>query len=821
VSAATADAPPLAEFRYVDTAVGGFDRRNNVMTVDEFRPRVGAVDCFRTYFRYTDDILAYMADHPNEKGNPSVAGYDGQVWTPVLPADCDDEDDPSRALNDARRAVVGFTGAYDIPPNALGFWFSGHKGVSIEIPMVLFGGFPPGGASAAALRRLAGMLFEGHPTVDYDIYDTVRLWRVENSVNGKSDRYKIPLTPGEFFTLSLDAIRQLASKPRTIDRTPDDEWMPRPELVALWQAAIPEPATDETGEPGTEGGRTFGEAEINGFVDLMRPHYKNGMRHNLSLGLGGWFAKQAIAEATAKTLVRALADDAGDDEADDRVEAVATSYAKFRVDAGKVQGWQGLVNLRIPPDTLAKLQHLLGAGPTVNGKKPNANGHGAKEEAKQATTEAKAEETATLLLTDFASYLPERKYIYMPTGKVWEPAGIDRAFPPIGDGEKKVKQSALIDEQCPVHDLTWAPGRRQIVEDEFLDQGGWIAKAGARVYNGYRPPRSMEGNPAKAGRWLDHINNVYPDDAAHMITWFAHRVQRPGEKVNHALVLGGAQGIGKDTILEPVRHAVGPWNFGDVSPVVLQERFNSFLKSVVLRVSELRDLGDRDRFGFYEHTKTVIAAPPDTVRIDEKHIRAYLVPNVVGVVFTTNHRTDGLYLPAEDRRHYVAWSDLTPADFDPWYWSAMYRWFADDGEGGSGIGHVATYLATYDLSGFDPKAPPPKTVAFWDIVAAGRAPEDADIADVIARLGEPDAVTIGDIERETDDLEFRAWLKDRKNSRQIPHRFEAVGYVATRNSTAKDGLWVVAGKRQVVYARRDLSVRQRVDAAQKRTAQSW
>ena len=35
--------------------------------------------------------------------------------------------------------------------------------------------------------------------------------------------------------------------------------------------------------------------------------------------------------------------------------------------------------------------------------------------------------------------------------------------------------------------------------------------------------------------------------------WMAHRVQRPHEKINHALVLGGDQGIGKDTLLEPVQ----------------------------------------------------------------------------------------------------------------------------------------------------------------------------------------------------------------------------------------------------------------------------
>ena len=36
----------------------------------------------------------------------------------------------------------------------------------------------------------------------------------------------------------------------------------------------------------------------------------------------------------------------------------------------------------------------------------------------------------------------------------------------------------------------------------------------------------------------------------------------------------------------------------------------------------------------------------------------YSIPNVTGVVITTNHKTDGIYLPADDRRHFVAWTDL-------------------------------------------------------------------------------------------------------------------------------------------------------------------
>ena len=44
-------------------------------------------------------------------------------------------------------------------------------------------------------------------------------------------------------------------------------------------------------------------------------------------------------------------------------------------------------------------------------------------------------------------------------------------------------------------------------------------------------------------------------------------------------VLGGAQGIGKDTMLEPVKHAVGPWNFHEMSPANMLGRVQRLTSS--------------------------------------------------------------------------------------------------------------------------------------------------------------------------------------------------------------------------------------------------
>jgi hypothetical protein len=236
-------------------------------------------------------------------------------------------------------------------------------------------------------------------------------------------------------------------------------------------------------------------------------------------------------------------------------------------------------------------------------------------------------------------------------------------------------------------------------------------------------------------------------------------------------------------------------------------RFNGFLKSVILRVSEVRDLGELDRFAFYDHMKAYTAAPPDVLRVDEKNLREYAVPNCVGVVHTTNHKTDGIFLPADDRRHFVAWSDLSNEDFNPDYWNRLYRWYDAGGDR-----HVAAYLHQLDINEFDAKAPPPKTPAFWEIVDASRAPEDAELADAVDALGFPNALTLDQVATHAAG-DFAIWLRDRKNARRIPHRLEACGYVAVRNDGAKDGAWKVCGRRQVIYAKATLPLRDRLNAA--------
>lgn len=413
-------------------------------------------------------------------------------------------------------------------------------------------------------------------------------------------------------------------------------------------------------------------------------------------------------------------------------------------------------------------------------------------------------------LEDFHAYMPAHSYIFTPSREMWPASSVNARIPPIpmGDDEKKMPANAWLDRNKPVEQMTWAPGLPMLVRDRLIAEGGWIERNGVSCFNLYKPPAIELGEANKATKWIDLVKKVYPNDCDEIFNYCAHRRQRPEDKINHSMILGGAPGIGKDTILEALKQAVGPWNFREVSPQDVMGPWNDFMKSVVLRISEVRDLGDVNRYSFYEHTKTIIATPPDVARISIKYIPQHYALNVCGVIYTTNHKTDGIYLPADDRRTYVAWSDLTEQDFEEGFWIKFWHWYQHE----NGFEHVAAYLAERDISKFDAKAPPIKTAAFWAIVDANQAPEDAELADVLDRMGNPEATTMIRITAEAMG-EIETWLKDRKNRRAVPHRLEKCGYVPIRNDAAKDGLWKINGTRQVVYAQDALSIRDQLKAA--------
>jgi hypothetical protein len=419
-----------------------------------------------------------------------------------------------------------------------------------------------------------------------------------------------------------------------------------------------------------------------------------------------------------------------------------------------------------------------------------------------------------LPVSDFIAFSPDHTYIHRPTGEPWTATAVNARVMPvdIGGGQKELAANVWLDRNDAVEQRSWAPGEPQVIENRLVAEGGFFAKQGARVFNLYKPPFIIRAMNRQISFWRDRLYALWPEQAVHTERWLAHRAQRPGEKINHALVLGGKPGIGKDAVLDPLKSAVGPWNFAEISPQAVLGNFNEFARSVVLRISEGKDLGDIDRFAFYKATKTLTAAPPDTLRVNPKCVSPYYVLNVTGVIITTNHKVGGLFLPADDRRHFVAWSTIEPSDFTPDQWA---EYWAKLNAGGADA--VADHLKSLDLARFNPKAPPPHTQAFWEMVNAMRSEEESEMADIIENLGTPKTLVIGDLIASAKFLgshydAFVPFLEDRKHSRLVALRLESCGYRRLANPDEAAGRWVVNGTRTGVYVRQEMTDREGFDA---------
>ena len=116
----------------------------------------------------------------------------------------------------------------------------------------------------------------------------------------------------------------------------------------------------------------------------------------------------------------------------------------------------------------------------------------------------------------------------------------------------------------------------------------------------------------------------------------------------------------------------------------------------------------------------------------------------------------------------------------------------------------------------------------WQIVGVGTAPENPEFADVLdasGRKGGRDGCGRHPVRTGGDDARrgtgagsgrpVRVVERPAETRRVLPHRFEECGYRRVLNVDAKDGLWVMGGKRQAVYGRVDVPPAELLKAAGK------
>lgn len=245
--------------------------------------------------------------------------------------------------------------------------------------------------------------------------------------------------------------------------------------------------------------------------------------------------------------------------------------------------------------------------------------------------------------------------------------------------------------------ITYSPGEPLICKEKSHNSDSIHS-----CLNIYRPS-GVEPEEGDVKIFLELVHHVFDQNEEainHVLSFFAYMVQNPGQRINHALVIQGEQGIGKDTILNAISKVIGNHNYSQVTLQHVESQFNDWLLGKQLIV--FQEMMAAGRRGIYNKLKTYITEP--VVGVNEKHLSLQRLPNRAVYVFLTNYK-HAISIDHGDRRVWVWYSQAT--NLPEYFFTKFNDWLANK----HSVSALLHFLLSYDTSKFKPYAPPPMTGA--------------------------------------------------------------------------------------------------------------
>jgi hypothetical protein len=278
-----------------------------------------------------------------------------------------------------------------------------------------------------------------------------------------------------------------------------------------------------------------------------------------------------------------------------------------------------------------------------------------------------------------------------------------------------------------IRGLTYAPGEGVLVTlDGDVYGNRW---RNARPDLGTGTPA---GTPADAdiAPWLAHVQNLIPDDVEreHVLNVMAYKVQHPEVKINHAVLHGGTQGCGKDTMWAPFLWAVcgaHGKNKGMLDGDTIGSQWGYQLEAEVLILNELREPEAKERRALANRLKPIIAAPPDMLPINRKGLHPYMMLNRLLVLAFTNDRAP-ISIESSDRRWFCIWSETDRMNASDAL--GLWRWYQ-----GGGFAAIGAWLHARNVSMFNPAATPKVTDFKLSMIEDGRSMAEEYLVDLLQR----------------------------------------------------------------------------------------
>ena len=234
--------------------------------------------------------------------------------------------------------------------------------------------------------------------------------------------------------------------------------------------------------------------------------------------------------------------------------------------------------------------------------------------------------------------------------------------------------------------------------------------------------------------WLEHCRALVPEakELEHVLDVMAFKLQHPEIKVNHAILHGGDQGSGKDTMWAPFIWAVcGPHlkNRGLLDNDTMSSQFGYALESEILILNELKEPDAKERRALANKLKPIIAAPPEMLTVNRKGLHPYQMANRVFVLAFSNDPVP-ISLDSQDRRWMCIWSHAPR--MAPEAAAKMWDWYK-----AGGFAAVGAWLMARDVSAFNPGAAPMMTEFKLNLVEHGMSMAESYLVELMrGRLGE-------------------------------------------------------------------------------------
>lgn len=238
--------------------------------------------------------------------------------------------------------------------------------------------------------------------------------------------------------------------------------------------------------------------------------------------------------------------------------------------------------------------------------------------------------------------------------------------------------------------------------------------------------------------FLNHLVHIVANesDRALFLDFLTYIIQHPGQRINWAILLQGAEGDGKSFFASMLAAVAGTNNVNSISGNALEEKYNPWAEGALVCFIEDVRLHGNNRFDAINTLKPMITNP--TVSIRRMQTNIYSVINTVSYILTANVK-DAMPVGEEDSRifpiftRYQRPSDLEKFKQDnPLYYDRLFAslQFA---------GALRQFFLLRKIGeNFNPKARAPKSSYRAEMIMLNQSEEVLALSDTLEEADQAD-----------------------------------------------------------------------------------